>query len=155
AGSKYAFGNFYLEPWPRFMTYVPGDTNLTVLALADVDTSPRFGAAQVFSFDKAIRGVFSTDIGTNGQLWIQFGDGILGARPTIPGGQIQSNFWLSTGSGGNSPAGVIGIGVSQAAVLYSVSNSGVADFAKVLEFNGSTWTERSSNALPTVTTRLT
>lgn len=154
AGSEYTFGRFYLEPWPRFITYTPGSSNLTVFALEWINTEPRFGAAQTYALDKAIHGVFYSDMGTNWQLWVQFEDGILGARPPSGTGQLQTNFWLGAGPG-NAPAAVIGLGVNQAAFLYSVSNSGLTDFARVFAYNGTTWTAVSSNALPRVTTGTT
>src|ERR1035437_4000789 len=124
--SDYVFGRFNGEALPRFLFYVPGQSNVTILALIQTNGGLAFGPPLAASFGKAVQHVFYTDLGTDGSMLIQFGDGVQGLR--LPGGApvLSATYASGTGSAGNLFTGLVPLGNGRLAILDAPPGTGTA-----------------------------
>lgn len=154
-GSDYTFGRFNAEALPRFIFYQPGGSNLSVVPLVQTAGALGFGAALSIPLNEAIEHVFYVDLGTDGSVLIQFGDGVQGLR--LPGGSpaLSSIYNSGAGAAGNVFTGVVPLGNGNFALLDGPPGSPVSVHGQVVNFNGSAFTQRSSSNLPAISSRST
>ena len=152
-GSDYVFGRFNGEALPRFLFYVPGQSNLTILALIQTNGGLAFGPSVSASFGKAVQHVFYTDLGTDGSMLIQFGDGVQGLR--LPGGSpvLSATYSSGTGSAGNVFTGLVPLGNGRLAMFDAPAGTGTAVHGQVVQFDGANFTQLSAANLPTLSAR--
>ncbi len=154
-GSDYAFGRFNGEALPRFLFYVPGQSNVTIRALIQTNGGLAFGPPVGASFAKAVQHVFYTDLGTDGSMLIQFGDGVQGLR--LPGGApvLSTTYASGTGSAGNLFTGLVPLGNGRLAIFDAPPGTSTAVHGQVVQFNGTSFTQLSAANLPTLSVRST
>jgi hypothetical protein len=150
AGSDYAFGNFNNEPLPRFWFYVPGGTNVTIRSLATNGAGFNFSAATTLTFSQPVERVYVVGTNNDGSAMIQFGDGIQGAR--LPGG-VPSLAAKYAAGGGKHFTGVAALNDGKFVLLSAPTGTVSSISAQVMTFNGTSYTQISSNNLSTLTTR--
>ena len=63
-----------------------------------------FGPAEETIYSSAIDRVYFIDEGTNGLAVIQFGDGLIGARPPVGGNHLIAKLQFGLGASGNVPS---------------------------------------------------
>jgi len=155
SGTAYAFGNFNNEPLPRFLFYVPGQSNIIIQALVATNGGYVFDVPISLSFTEAVQGVFILTRGTDGSALIQFGDGVQGLR--LPGGSpvLTGTYNSGTGAVGNTFTGVVPLVGGNFALMDAPPGSTSAAHAQIVNFNGANFTPVSSGNLPALTTRST
>ena len=152
-GSDYVFGRFNGEALPRFLFYVPGRSNVTILALIQTNGGLAFGPPVTASFGEAVQRVFYTDLGTDGSMLIQFGDGVQGLR--LPGGSpaLSATYRSGTGSAGNVFTGLVPLGNGRLAIFDAPPGTGTAVHGQVVQFDGASFTQLSAANLPMLSSR--
>jgi Tol biopolymer transport system component len=155
AGSDYAFGNFNGETLPRFLFYLPGSSNVTVVNLRQPSSRFVFGAPMVISLSEAVQGVFYESFGTNGSALILFSNGIQAL--SLPGGSpvLSSVYGSGAGAAGNVFTGVVPLGNNMLTLLDAPPGGTSSIHAQVVRFDGANYTQLSSSNLPTTTARNT
>jgi hypothetical protein len=149
-GSDYAFENFNNEPLPRFWLYVPGGTNITIRSLVTNGAGFDFGAAATLTCTQAVERVYVVGTKNDGSAIIQFGDGIQGAR--LPGGSPSLAARYSAGAGSHF-TGVAALSDGKFVLLSAPTGTVSSVSAQVMTFNGTNYTQISSNNLSALTTR--
>ena len=149
-GSDYAFGYFNNEPLPRFWFYVPGETNITVESLVTAAPGFYFSNAITLNFSAPVERVYVVGTNHDGSAMIQFGDGIQGAR--LPGGAPQLAPKYSTGAG-REFTGIAPLSDGKFVLLSAPTGTLSSVSAQVMTFNGTSYTQISSNNLTALTTR--
>ncbi len=153
-GSDYAFGRFNNEPLPRFWFYLPGGTNVAIRSLVTNAVGFGFGAPTTLTFTQAVERVYVVGTNSDGSAMIQFGDGIQGVR--LPGGSPSLAPKYSTGGGAaGHVTGVAALSDGKFVLLTGPTGSVSSVNAQVMTFNGTNYTQISSNQLSAVTTRTT
>jgi Tol biopolymer transport system component len=149
----YVFGRFNGETLPRFLFYVPGQSNVTIRTFVQTNGGYAFGPPISVTVTEAIQRVFYTDIGADGSAIIQFGDGVQGLR--LPGGSpvLTPPYRSGTGAAGNVFTGVVPLGNGRLVMLDSPTGSLASIHGQVVQFDGTNYTQLSSANLPTVTAR--
>ncbi len=155
SGSDYAFGNFNGETLPRFLFYLPGGSNLTVVSLRQPGGHFIFGAPLAVAVSEPIQGVFYENLGTNGSALILFSNGVQGL--TLPGGSpvLTSIYGAGTGAAGNVFTGVVPLGNDTLTLLDAPPGGTSSVHAQVVQFDGANYTQLSSGNMPRTTTRKT
>ncbi len=154
-GSDYVFGKFDGQILPHFWFYVSGQSNVTIRPLISSGGGYNFGAAISLNFTQAVQNIYYVAQGNDGSAFIRFGDGIQGAR--LPGGspQLAPKYRGGGGASGNVFSGIAELDNGRFA-LFSAPTGGVSSVrAQVMTFDGTTYTQISSNNLPSLTTRNT
>jgi Tol biopolymer transport system component len=155
AGTEYVPGSFKWsrdnQTTPGLLFYVPGESNIISQRVIEAGGGFTLGEPTVTSFSSPIQRVFYIDEGTNGFAIIQFGDGVVGARPAGPNDQLQVTYNFGSGSAGNVPTGVIPLGPGKFALLLGISNTVSSAQAQVFTKSGSDYIQTSSSALPATT----
>ncbi|MBI3853461.1 MAG: PD40 domain-containing protein [Verrucomicrobia bacterium] len=151
-GSDYAFGRFNDEALPRFWFYVPGGTNVSIRSLVTSGAGFGFSAPVTLNFTQAVEHVYVTGASNDSSAIIQFGDGIQGAR--LPGGSPSLASRYGTGASGH-VTGVAALDDGKFVLLSAPTGSVSSVGAQVMTFDGTNYTQISSNSLPAVTTRNT
>jgi hypothetical protein len=154
-GSDYVFGRFNAEALPRFLFYVPGQSNVTIQALIQTNGALAFGPPVTASFGEAVQHVFYTDLGTDGSMLIQFSDGVEGLR--LPGGSpvLSAAYNSGTGSAGNLFTGLVPLGNGRLAIFDAPPGTSTAVHGQVVQFDGATFTRLSAANLPTLSASTT
>ena len=154
-GSDYTFGRFNAEALPRFVFYVPGQSNVTVVSLLQTNGGLAFGPPLAVALGAAVQGVFYLDLGTDGSALIEFGDGVQGLR--LPGGSPSLTAKYSSGAGaaGNVFTGLVPLGSGRLALLDAPAGNPTSVHAQTLQFNGTSFTQLSSGNLPAISGRNT
>ncbi|SPE50120.1 conserved exported hypothetical protein [Verrucomicrobia bacterium] len=152
AGSDYVFGQFNGEPLPRFVFYVPGQSNLTLQSLVQTNGSYVFQAGVFVAVGEAIQTVYYLSRGTDGTALIQFADGVQGMTLSNGVATLAGVYRSGAGSAGNVFTGIVPLGAGDFALLDGPASSA---HAQVVHFNGSNYTQRSASILPSATTRTT
>ncbi|HLH54505.1 MAG TPA: hypothetical protein VKY92_12895, partial [Verrucomicrobiae bacterium] len=152
-GSDYTFGRFTGEVLPRFILYQPGGSNLTIVPLIQNAGGYAFGAPVPVSVGEGIQRVFYLDTGTDGSAIIQFGDGVQGLR--LPSGvpTLSPVYNSGAGAAGNQFTGVVPLGNGNLALLDSPPGSPTSAHEQVVNFNGTSFTHRTSGNLPAISSR--
>jgi hypothetical protein len=152
-GSDYVFGRFNGEALPRFLFYVPGQSNVTIRAFVQTNGGFAFGPPISVSLTEAVQRVFYTDLGTDGSALVQFGDGVQGLR--LPGGSpvLTPPYRSGTGAAGNLFTGLIPLGNGRLVMLDAPTGSLASVHGQVVQFDGTNYVQLSSANLPTVTAR--
>ncbi|HWX23304.1 MAG TPA: hypothetical protein VN578_25660 [Candidatus Binatia bacterium] len=155
SGSDYVFGQFNSELLPRFIFYVPGQSNITIQSLVPTNGGFTFDAGVSVVLSEAVQQVYYVSQGTDGSALILFGDGVQGM--TLPGGTptLASVYRTGAGAAGNVFTGVVPLSGGNFALLDGPPGSPTSAHAQVVHFNGSTYTQLSSGNLPALTTRNT
>ena len=150
-GSDYVLGRFNGEALPRFLFYVPGQSNVTIRSFLQANGGYAFGPPISVSVSEAVQRVFYTDLGADGSALIQFGDGVQGLR--LPGGSpvLTPPYRSGTGAAGNLFTGLVPLGNGRLAMLDSPTGSLASVHGQVVQFDGTNYTQLSSANLPTVT----
>ncbi|MSU57375.1 MAG: hypothetical protein EXS35_04215 [Pedosphaera sp.] len=151
-GSDYAFGRFNDEALPRFWFYVPGGTNLTIRQLVTSGAGFGFSTPLTLYFTQTVEHVYVVGASNDSSAMIQFGDGIQGAR--LPGGTPSLAVKYSVG-GGNHFTGVAALNDGKFVLLNAPTGTVSSVGAQVMTFDGTNYTQISSNSLPATTTRNT
>jgi len=144
AGSDYVFGNFNGESLPRFLFYVPGQSNVTIM-----DVMGLGGWSGSLAFTQAVRGVYYQDLGGDGCALIQFDGGIQSL--TLTNGSPQLGPIYTDGAGTNLFTGVVPLGPNRFALLDAPAGSRASIHAQVVNFDGVTYRQLSSTNLPILT----
>ena len=154
-GSDYVYGRLNSEALPRFLFYVPGQSNVTIQALIQTNGTLAFGPPVSTSFGEAVQHVFYTDLGADGSMLIQFSDGVQGLR--LPGGSpvLSAAYSSGTGSTGNLFTGLVPLGSGRLAIFDAPPGTGTAVHGQVVQFDGATFTQLSAANLPTLSTHTT
>ncbi len=154
-GSDYAFGNFDGETLPRFWFYAPGQSNITIRPLLANGDGYAFGDAISLNFTQAVQKIYYVAENGDGSAFIQFGDGIQGVK-------LRDGAWLfapkySTGGGatGNVFTGIADLEDGRFALLSAPLGTLISVQARVMTFDGTNYTQISSNNLSPLTTRNT
>jgi hypothetical protein len=152
-GGDYVFGRFNGEALPRFLFYVPGQSNVTIQALIQTNGGLAFGLPVTASVGEAVQHVFYTDLGTDGSMLIQFSDGVRGLR--LPGSSpvLSAMYNSGTGSAGNLFTGLVPLGNGRLAMFDAPAGTGTAVHGQVVQFNGTNFTQLSVANLPAVSAR--
>lgn len=155
SGAAYVFGNFNNEPLPRFLFYVPGQSNVILQSLVATNGNYLFDAGITVALGEAVQGVYYLSRGTDGVALIQFGDGVQGL--TLPGGSaVLSGLYRSGGgAAGNTFTGVVPLAGGNFALMDAPPGSATAAHAQVVNFSGVNFTQVSASNLPALTTRAT
>jgi hypothetical protein len=153
AGTEYVFGRFNNGTYPRFLFYVPGESNIAVHALINVGGTLQIGPPTVTAFTAAVHRVFYLDEGTNGLAVIHFGDAVAGARLPIGDNTLQEQYRFAVS--GNVASGVLPLGNNRFALLSRSSNSTFSANAQVFTKSGANYSQTSSSAMPRVTSNST
>jgi len=155
SGSDYAFGNFNGEILPRFLFYLPGGSNVTVVSLLQSNGQFNFGAPLKVSLSEVVQGVFYESLGTNGSALILFSNGIQGL--SLPGSApvLSSIYGSGAGAAGNVFTGVVPLGNEALALLDAPPGGTSSVHAQVVRFDGTNYTQLSSSNLPSTTARNT
>ena len=116
-GTAYVFGKFNNEALPRFLFYVPGQSNIIVQPASGANGNYVLNAGITVSLNEAVQGVFYVSRGTDGVALIQFGDGVQGL--TLPGGSpvLSITYRSGGGSAGNVFTGIVPLGSGNFAVM--------------------------------------
>lgn len=155
-GSDYTFGRFNAEPLPRFLFYQPGGSNVTVVPLLQTVSGYAFGAAVSVSFTEAVQQVVYVALSAaDGSAMIQFADGVQGM--SLPGGlpSLAPAYRSGAGAAGNVFTGVVALGGGNFALLDAPPGSASSVHAQVVHFDGTSYTQRSSSNLPSLSSRAT
>jgi len=152
AGSDYTFGRFNDEALPRFWFYVPGGTNVSIRSLLTNGAGFDFSAATALNFTQAVEHIYVGGASNDSSAMIQFGDGIQGAR--LPGGSPSLAAKYAVGAGAHI-TGVAALNDGKFVLLNAPTGSVSSVGAQVMTFDGTNYTQISSNNLPAVTTRNT
>src|ERR1039458_9284227 len=154
-GSDYTFGRFNAETLPRFVFYVPGQSNVTVFSLLQTNGGLAFGPPLAVALGEAVQEVFCLDLGTDGSALIEFGDGVQGLR--LPGGSPSLTAKYSSGAAaaGNVFTGLVPLGSGRLALLDAPAGNPTSVHAQTLQFNGTSFTQLSSGNLPALSGRNT
>ncbi|MEO6036080.1 MAG: hypothetical protein ABIQ35_12565, partial [Verrucomicrobiota bacterium] len=154
-GSDYVFGQFDGQALPHFWFYVPGQSNVTIRPLISSGTGYGFGAAISLNFTQAVQNIYYVAQGNDGTAFLRFGDGIQGAR--LPGGspQLAPKYSAGAGAAGNVFTGIAELNDGRFALLSAPTGTLSSVQARVMTFDGTNYTQISSNNLPSVTTRNT
>ncbi|MBI1839763.1 MAG: chitobiase/beta-hexosaminidase C-terminal domain-containing protein, partial [Verrucomicrobia bacterium] len=149
SGSDYAFGRFNNEKYARFLFYVPGQSNIIVQRLVNNAGVIGFGPAAVTTFPAAVEKAYFVDEGTNGAVFVRFGDGeVSGFRPPVgDDGPLQASYRLGIGPAGN----VVPLGTGKFAFVIGDSNSMASVQASVFTKTAGGYVQTSSAALPSIT----
>lgn len=151
-GSDYVFGTFDGEPLPRFWFYVPGQSNVSIRPLLSSAGVLSFGNATVLSFNQAVRRVYYVASGGDGTAFIEFGDGIQGAR--LPGGTVTLGPKYSLGAGSGT-TGLVPLDNGRFALLSGPGGTSTSARAQIMSFDGSAYTQLSAADLPPISRRTT
>ena len=154
-GSDYTFGLFNAETLPRFIFYVPGQSNLTVVSLLQTNGGLAFGPPLTVALSEAVQGVFYLDLGTGGSALIQFGDGIQGLGLPVGTPVLTGKYSSGGGADGNVFTGIVPLGNGRLALLEAPPGSPTSVHAQTLHFNGTNFTQLSSSNLPAISARNT
>ena len=152
-GGDYVFGAFNSETLPRFVFYVPGQSNLMIQPLEQTTNGLDFSAGFQVSFTEAVQRVFYTQLGGDGTLLIQFGDGMVGARPSSGGNTLSNLFHFGPDTTGNVFTAAVPLGDGRFALLSAPAGGGSSAHAQVFQFNRGTYVCTNSSDLPARTTR--
>ena len=149
-GSDYVLGNFNGEPLPRFIFYQPGGTNLTIYPLLVTNSSFTFGSPVSVTASEAVQQVFYLPIGSDGSAVLRFGDGVQGMR--LPGGApVFSAKYTSGGAAGNVFTGIAPLASGQFVLFDSPRGSVASVHDQVIQFDGTSFTQRSTANMPALT----
>jgi hypothetical protein len=153
SGSDYVFGTFNTEPLPRFIFYVPGQSNLVLNSLVPNGGGYSFDAGVTVTFAEAVQQVYYVARSGGGYALVLFGDGVRGL--TVPAGTpvVTSLYSAGAGAAGNVFTGVVPLGSGNFALLDAPAGSPTAVHGQDLHFDGSNFTQRSSRNLPSITAR--
>lgn len=154
-GSDYTFGRFNAESLPRFIFYVPGQSNVSVVSLVQTNGGFAFGVPLLVALSEAVQQVVYLDLGTDGSALINFGDGVQGLR--LPGGAPSLTATYSSGGGaaGNVFTGLVPLGNGRLALLDAPAGTPTSVHAQTLQFNGTNFTQLSTGNLPAISGRNT
>lgn len=155
AGSDYAFGWFNGETLPRFVFYVPGQSNVTLQSLVLSNGALAFGPAVTAPLSEPVQQVVYDDLGADGEWLFQFGDGVQGAR--MPGGSLAlaAVYRNGLGAAGRTATGVVPLGNGRFALLSTPAGGTTSLHAEVARFDGTSYTSISVSDLPAVTSSAT
>jgi hypothetical protein len=155
SGTAYVYGRFNNETLPRFLFYVPGQSNIIVQPAAGANGDYVLNAGITVSLSEAVQRVFYVSTGSDGVAVLQFGDGVQGL--TLPGGSavLSAAYRSGGGSAGNVFTGIVPLGSGNFALLDAPLGRGTASHAQVVHFNGTTFTQVSAGNLPALSTRST
>jgi hypothetical protein len=155
SGSDYTFGNFNGETLPRFLFYLPGGSNVTVVSLQRSSGHFIFGTVVLVSLSEAVQGVFYQSLETGGSALILFSNGIQGL--SLPGGSpvLTSIYGSGAGAAGNVFTGVVPLGNGMLTLLDAPPGGTSSIHAQVMQFDGANFTQLSSSNLRPITTRNT
>jgi hypothetical protein len=145
----YVFGAFNNETLPRFVFYVPGQSNLMIQPLEQTTNGLDFGAGFQVSFTQAVQRVFYSQLGGGGTLLIQFGDGMLGAAV---GNTLSNLYRFGPDTNGNVLTAAVPLGDGKFALLSAPAGGGGSAHAQVFQFNDGTYAATNSSDLPARTT---
>ena len=153
--TEYVFGNFNGEALPRFLFYVPGESNLLVAPVVVAGAAFEFGSSVPVALNQAIERVYYVAQGNDGYAIIHFRDGIQGLR--VSGGTpvLASLYQSGLGAAGNVFTGVVPLGNGRFALLDAPAGAISTTHAQVVEFNGSSYTQRTNSNLSPLSTRTT
>jgi predicted secreted protein len=152
-GGDYVFGAFNNEALPRFVFYVSGQSNLTIQPLEQTTNGLDFAAGFQVSFTQAVQRVFYTQLRGDGTLLIQFGDGMVGARPSSGGNTLSNIYRFGPDTAGNVLTAAVPLGDGRFALLSAPAGGGASAHAQVFQFNAGTYVATNSSDLPARTTR--
>jgi hypothetical protein len=155
SGSDYVFGNFNGETLPRFLFYLPGGSNVTVVALAQSGGKFKFGTPLVVPLSGVIQEIFYESLGADGTALILFSNGVQGLR--LPGGSPTLSTLYGSGVGvtGNVFTGVVPLTNEMFALLDGPPGGTSSAHGQVMHFDGVTFSKLSSAKLPATTARNT
>ena len=152
-GGDYVFGAFNNETLPRFVFYVPGQSNLIIQPLQQTTNGLNFSPGFQVAFTEAVQRVFYTQLGGDGTLLIQFGDGMVGARPSSGGNTLSNLYRFGPDTIGNVFTAAVPLGDGRFALLSAPAGDGSSARAQVFQFSGGTYMPTNSSDLPARTTR--
>jgi hypothetical protein len=152
-GGDYVFGAFNNEALPRFVFYVPGQSNLMIQPLEQTANGLDFSEGFQVSFTQTVRRVFYTQLGGDGTLLIQFGDGMVGARPSSGGNTLSNLYHFGPDTTGNVLTAAVPLGDGRFALLSAPAGGGSSAHAEVFQFRGGTYQPTNSSDLPARTTK--
>jgi Tol biopolymer transport system component len=147
-GGDYVFGAFNNEALPRFVFYVPGQSNLMIQPLEQTTSGLDFAAGFQVSFTQAVQRIFYTQLGGDGTLLIQFGDGMVGARPSSGGNTLSNIYRFGPDTTGNVLTAAVPLGDGRFALLSAPAGGGASAHAQVFQFNAGTYVATNSSDLP-------
>lgn len=151
SGSSYAFGNFNNEDLPRFIFYVPGQSNILIQSLVPTNGGFIFDSGIEVVVDEPIQNVFYVQQGSDGSALLFFGDGIQGL--TLPGGspQLAGKYSSGAGNSGNAFTGVVPLTDGNFVLLDGPPGSSTGAHYQVIHFDGSTYAQLSAGNMSPVT----
>ena len=149
-GSDYAFGQFNGEALPRFIFYVPGQSNATVQQLLQTNGTLVFGPALSITFTGAVQQIFYTAVGADGAFQLNYGNAIQSLG--LPGG-VASFGPTYAASAGSMFMGLVPLAGGNFALMDAPIGATSSAHAQVVQFNGSNYTPVSSGNMPTTTAR--
>jgi len=152
-GSDYVFATFNGEPLPSFVFYVPGQSNLTLVALQATTGGFAFGPPQTILCSDAIQLVI--DLGAGSGVMVQFAAAIQ-VLTLGPGGaaSLGDRYASGMGTGGKRFTGAAPLGGGDFVLLDAPPGSS-STHAQVMSFDGSHFLPHSFSDLPVLTTRAT
>jgi hypothetical protein len=155
SGAAYVFGKFNNETLPRFLFYVPGQSNIIVQPASGANGDYVINAGFSVSLNEAVQRVFYLSRGNDGVALLQFGDGVQGL--TLPGGSpvLTSTYRSGGGSAGNTFTGIVPLANGNFVLLDGPPGTGTASHDQVVHFDGAAFTQVSAGNLPPLTTRST
>ena len=152
-GSDYAFGRFNLEPLPRFLFYVPGGSNVTVVALVAAAGNLAFAPPVAVALPEAIQQLVYLDGNGDGSALVQFGDGVAALR--LPGGApvLSAAYRTGAGTAGATFTGLVPLAAGNFALFDAPGGDPTSAHTQVLHFNGTSFSQVSASSLPPLTSR--
>jgi hypothetical protein len=152
AGSTYTFGTFNHESLPRFIFYVPGQSNLNFYSIVSPNGSLIFDSGISVSLSEPIQNVFYVSTGSDGVAVVVFGDGIQGVR--VPGGSVVLSpiYRSGRGASGNTFSGVIPLSGGNFVLLDGPAGNPSSAHEQLIHFNGSSFNPVNAGSLPPLTT---
>src|SRR6185503_15089452 len=138
---------------PRFWFYAPGQSNVTILPLIGSGSGYAFGATLSLNFTQAVQNIYYVAENGDGSAFIQFADGIQGVKIRNDAAQFAPKY--SVGVGANVFTGIADLNNGKFALLSGPVGTLSSVRAQVMTFDGTNYTQVSSNNLSPLTTRNT
>jgi len=154
-GTEYLFGTFHGEPYPRFLFYVPGESNVTVRHIEIVGDAFVLSAPTTTTLPSAVQRVFYVDAGGTGLGVVQFPDGAAGIQLAVDSDAVQVTQGFAVDTFGNEISGFVPLGAGRFALLSNPSNTLASTRAQVFTNDGSGYVQISATTLPSTTTSAT
>jgi hypothetical protein len=146
SASAYAVGTFAGQPHPSFLFYVPGESNISIVSFFPTNGGYSFGTPVNLNVSEPVQLI----VFLSSNALLQFSDGVQGL--TLPGGspQLSTAYRSGAAASGNVFSGVVPLANGRFTLLDATSGA-ASSHAQVIDFNGTTFTVRSSSGLPSVT----